>query len=110
MLYQADIAIPPSTSIDNPIKAVIKPTVGLLTGLEVYFRDGCLDAVGIRILDHDRQIAPMPHGWLRDNNYHIAWNEYIRLEGAPWVLTVEGYSIALDWEHVVTVRFYLEKG
>ena len=108
MIVVADLTIPPNTPEYNPIQLVIKPTVGNLTGIEVYFRDGCLDAVGVRISDNSRQLAPMPSGWLRDNNNHIAWAENKRLEGPPYILIVEGYSIALDWEHTITFKFFME--
>jgi hypothetical protein len=108
MLVVYDLIIPPNTLQSIPLSAVIKPTVGLLTGIEVYFRDGCLDAVGVRILDGGRQIAPFPSGWLRDNNRHITWSENRQLEGPPYVLVVEGYSLALDWPHTITFKFMME--
>lgn len=108
MLWLAVLAVPPNTPISTPVSAILHPTLGLLTGVEVYFRDGCLDAVGIRILERGRQLAPMPDNtWLRDNNNHIAWSEYRRLEGSPYELAVEGYSIALDWTHTIDVKFYM---
>lgn len=110
MLIVADLVVPPNTPEYAPVRKVINPTVGILSGIEVYFRDGCLDAVGVRILEGDRQIAPAFTGWIKDNNNHIAWNEYRHLEGAPYVLVIEGYSLAIDWEHTITFKFFMEHG
>lgn len=110
MIVVADLVVPPNTPEAAPVSLEIRPTVGIIKAIEVYFRDGCLDAVGVRIKDGDRQFAPMPCGWLRDNNNHIYWQEYKHLEGAPYVIKVEGYSLALDWEHTITFKFYMEMG
>lgn len=108
MIVIHDLIIPPNTPSRTPIREVIKPTVGFISEIEVYFRDGCLDAVGVRILDGDRQFAPMPSGWLKDNNNHVRWLENKHLEGAPYVITMEGYSDALDWEHTITFKFFMD--
>ncbi len=110
MIVIADLVVPPNTPEGSPVSLEIRPTAGILTGVEVYFRDGCLDAVGVQIKEGDRQFAPMPSGWLRDNNNHVAWNEYRHLEGPPYRLKVEGYSLALDWEHTITFKFFMEHG
>ncbi len=110
MIVVYDLIVPPNTPEHSPVIAEIKPTVGLLTGVEVYFRDGCLDAVGIRIKEGDRQFAPMPTGWLHDNNIHMYWDEKRHLEGPPYLLKIEGYSLALDFPHTITFKFYMEHG
>ncbi len=110
MILVADLVVPPNTPDYQPVSKVINPSVGILNEVEIYFRDGCLDAVGVRILEGDRQFAPFPAGWIHDNNNHIYWNEYRHLEGAPYVLVIQGYSIALDWEHTITFKFFMEQG
>lgn len=110
MIVAVDLVIPPNTPEYAPVSVEVRPTVGILNGVEVYFRDGCLDAVFVRIMEGDRQFAPMPSGWLHDNNNHIYWKESKHLEGPPYVLKVEGYSIALDWPHTITFKFFMEHG
>lgn len=111
MIYVYDLIVPPNTPKFTPVRAELKPNVGILTGVEVYFRDGCLDAVGVRIMEGDRQFAPMPTGsWLKGNNQTFAWSENRHLEGAPYIIIVEGYSDAIDWEHTISFKFYMEHG
>jgi hypothetical protein len=76
--------------------------------VDLYFRDGCLDAIGVRLLERGSQIAPLPAGWLRDNNKHITWTESRHLNGPPWELTLEGYSLALDWEHTIDIKVWID--
>lgn len=106
MIYQAALTVPANTPEDAPVIAILRPTVSYIQTVSVYFRDGCLDAVGVRIEGAgSHPIAPLPGGqWFKDNNYHIVWSEGTILEGPPFLVYILGYSLAVDWPHIIDVR------
>lgn len=71
---------------------------------QIRFAAGAYHAVGVRLLDRGRQIAPVPSGWITGNNEVVSWSEDRRLEGPPFEITIEAYSIAEDWPHVVEIQ------
>jgi hypothetical protein len=103
-LYSVDLTVPPNTPESAPVQAILNPGVGTIVSVEILFPNGCLGAVGIRIMEDNRQFAPLPFGWLFDNNRAISWKETKRLAGPPYRITVQGISNASDWPHTVSVR------
>lgn len=104
-MYVVPVTIPPNTPDHNPIRVTSNPIRGFITRMEIEFPDGCLNAVGIRVYDNGKQIAPLPTGWLTGNGRIIEWYENTRLEGPPWVIVIEGYNDAIDWPHTPVLRF-----
>ena len=108
-LYQTSLTIPPNTPEGAPAEVILKPGVGNIRSIEILFPDGCLGLVGVKIMDENNPIAPLPSGWLRDNNKTIAWAENRRLQGPPYRLVIHGISYAIDWPHTIEVRMEITK-
>jgi hypothetical protein len=103
-LYIGTLTVPPKTPDNVPVSVSINVGVRRLKRAEILFPNGCLGTVGVRLLEGNRQLAPLPSGWLRDNDRVIAWEENRILEGPPFNVRVEGYSLARDWPHTVVIR------
>lgn len=104
MIYEQTLTVPPNTPESSPVEMVIRPGVGRLMGVQVVFLEGSLGAIGIRLMDENRQFAPLPSGWMYDS---ASWGENKRLQGPPYRVTVQGISTALDWPHKVRIRLEL---
>lgn len=105
-LFSAIISVPANTLPADPKQYIIAPTVGFLRSVKVMFPDGCLGAVGFRIYDRGRQLAPLPSGWIGGrNNETIEWMEMRRLEGPPYEIMIEAYNEADDWPHSLHFTF-----
>lgn len=101
MIYEQTLTVPPNTPEASPVEIVINPGVGRLMGVQIIFMEGCLGAVGIKLMDENRQFAPLPSGWLHDT---ASWIENRKLQGPPYRVIVKGMSEALDWPHKVRIR------
>lgn len=108
-IYVQDIVVPPSTPEYKPVEIFIRPGVGHIRRVSLLFPSGSLGLVGVRLLDEDRQFAPLPSGWISDNDKEVSWNENRYLQGPPYRIKVQGYSTALDWPHTITVKLEIEK-
>ena len=105
-LIVIDLEIPKKTRSRSPHVQgffVDKPVVDRVS---VYFPDGPLGAVGIRILDRDAQFAPAPptYGWIVDNDHIVEWDEDHKLDGPPFQLKFEGYNMSVDHAHKIQIR------
>jgi hypothetical protein len=107
-LYTLELTVPPNTPESAPVQAVLTPGVRFIRSVEIMFPNGCLGAVGVRLLEDGRQFAPLPFGWIRDNNRVIAWRETKQLGGPPYRITVQGISNASDWPHTISFRMEIE--
>ena len=105
-LIIADIEIPRRTPIRNPIEVIVPVNRPMVQSVHVYFPDGPLGAVGIRLKDRDSQFAPAhpTYGWILDNDRVVEWEEAHKLDGPPWEIRIEGYNIADDHAHNIQIR------
>lgn len=108
-IYTADITVPPKTPYYAPVEIFIRPGVGFLRRASILFPAGSLGLIGIRLLDEDRQFAPLPSGWITDNDKEVSWSENRRLQGPPYRVKVQGYSNALDWPHTISIKLEVER-
>lgn len=106
MIYADTITIPPRTPENAPTEIVIKPGVGYIERVEVLFLEGSLGTVGIRLMDENRQFAPLPSGWIHDS---VTWIENRRLQGPPYRIVIQGKSNAADWPHSVRIRMEITR-
>lgn len=104
MIVQS-ISIPKRTPSRTPLKTEIKPLVRVLRGIDILFPAGCLGAVGIRFLDWGSQFAPLGNGWFSDNDKTITWRGSKILSGPPYIIQIEAYNHAMDYDHTLEVRF-----
>lgn len=106
MIYEQTLIVPPNTPESSPVETVIRPGISRITSVHVVFLAGSLGAVGVRLMDENRQFAPLPSGWIRDS---AAWGENLKLQGPPYRVTIQGISTALDWPHSVRIRLEMTK-
>lgn len=106
MIYSDTITIPPMTPENAPAEIVIRPGAGYLVNAQVIFLAGALGTIGIRLMDENRQFAPLPNGWLKDS---ATWAENRKLQGPPYRIVIQGISTALDWPHSVRIRLEIIK-
>lgn len=102
--YQIALAVPKQTPENAPVSSILSPGSGFLGVVYVMFPPGALGAVGVKMLEGGTQLAPMPSGWTFGNAETIIWQIDRRLQGPPYRLVFQGYSIALDWAHTITFR------
>lgn len=110
MNYQYSFTIQPRTPITTPVSSELKPLQGLLLSGSVVFPPGCKNQVGLKILANGySQIVPSNSGWLTGdgNQFDFSFNNV--LEGPPYLITLQGYNHAIDWEHTIRVMFRLER-
>lgn len=99
------ITVPNKTPSRAPYKIEVKPLVRVLYGIDILFPSGCLGAVGIRFLDWGSQFAPLGVGWFSDNDKLVTWRGFKYLSGPPYIIQVETYNHAVDYNHTLEVRF-----
>jgi hypothetical protein len=103
VIYSQSLTIPPNVSQANPVYTAVYPTCGFLRSISLLFPDGCKGAVGVRVFDWGQQIIPV-NGWIADNDKDINMQVNRKLQGPPFQLFIQGYSLAVDWPHTIGVR------
>lgn len=103
MNYIQTLTVPANTSQSSPVRLDIRPIAGKLIAIELEFPAGTLNTTGIRILERGKQVFPYPSGWKFGNDETVKARLNWRCEGPPYEILVEGYSIAIDWPHTVTI-------
>ncbi len=106
-IYADSLTVPPNTPEATPARKTLSLGQGLLRQISIMFPDGTLGAVGVRVSQNGRPFLPQT-GWLRDNNKTVSYSPFLRMEGGPYLINLEGYSLASDWPH--TIYFTLEVG
>lgn len=104
VLLSKSITIPPNTPEAAPVSAVIIHTGRTMITGTIHFPDGCVNAVGVRILDEGQLLAPSA-GWIYGNDINIRWADRRRLSDAGRII-IQGISAAEDWPHTPVI--YLE--
>lgn len=98
------IPIPPRTPKTAPTSISKSVLSGALTGGSVLFPTGCRGLVGIRIFDRDTQVFPDGDNWVvGDGNPPTNFSVTRRLEGGNFIVRIEGYNYARDWQHTPQV-------
>jgi hypothetical protein len=105
-LITLELTIPPNTTLAAPAEVSKTITVRNLKSVSYNFPDGCLGAAYVRLLDTGTQILPFI-GWINGNNESVAWAENRRLTDNAR-LTFQGYNLAVDWPHTITVDLIIE--
>lgn len=109
MNYIDTLTVPADTPNHTPAELILNPVAGMLKSISISFPNGCLNAVYIKVLDNGSQIFPYPSGWKSGNNETVKVNINRRLSGPPYRVSVLGYSLAIDWEHKLTIDLEVER-
>lgn len=108
-LYTLSLTVPPNTPEGRPVSAELSVMDDQLITISLWFPPGCMNSTHVRLKCNGQQIAPIPSGWISDDNARVEWREVIHLPGGGnYYLQLEGWSEAEDWPHTVTARFIIE--
>lgn len=106
MQFSYPITVQPNTEEADPTRLLIKLSIGILTGISVYFPWGCAGLTGIRILHYEHQLYPTNlDEWFIGNEILIEFSgEYWILEG-PNEFKIEAYNLDDFYQHTPVVSF-----
>lgn len=106
MVYEFDIKVLTTNTIDNPKVVDLKLTAGIIHRYEVYFPPGCNNLVRVGINRGLHQIWPTnPEGRHKGDGATLSYREHYDLVHGPHLITIRAYSIGCRYDHIITVRF-----
>uniref|UniRef100_A0A6M3LPW2 Uncharacterized protein n=1 Tax=viral metagenome TaxID=1070528 RepID=A0A6M3LPW2_9ZZZZ len=108
MRYYAELEVPVGTEISDPEIAEIKLTPGVIDHLSVYFPAGSAGNLYVQLWLNAYQLVPWERGqWLRGDDLLIPDSGRYEVDEEPYLLTVKGYSTAVNYSHSALVSVEL---
>ena len=108
MRYYVELVVPVGTTIDAPEVAEVKLTPGLIEHLALYFPAGSAGNLYIQLWLNGYQLVPWERGqWLRGDDLLIPDSGRYEVDEEPYLLTVKGYSTAVNYSHSALVSVEL---
>ena len=105
MVYEFDIEVLTTNTIDNPKVEDLKLTAGTVHRYEIYFPPGCANLVRVGINRGLHQVWPTnPEGRHKGEGVTLSYREHYDLTSEPYILTVRAYSVGATYDHTITVR------
>ena len=106
MVYEFDIDVLTTNTIDNPVAVDLELTAGIIHRYEVYFPPGCANLVMVGINRGLHQVWPTnPSGKHKGDEVTLSYREHYDLTKGPHIITIRAYGIGLLYDHKITVRF-----
>jgi hypothetical protein len=106
MIEIVNFTIPAKTPERLPLRMEFKPLLPILAGINVLFKRGWYGAVACRFYDWGSQIVPL-RDWINDDDKTYYWRGNRVLTGSPYMIVIEGYNLAVDFEHTLQITFDL---
>ena len=108
MRYYVELVVEGGTTIDDPEVAELKLTPGLIEHLALYFPPGSAGNLYIQLWLNGYQLVPWERGqWLRGDDLLIPDYGRYEVDEEPYLLTVKGYSTAVNYSHSALVSVEL---
>lgn len=104
MLYKFAYTIPKNTPPENPIKAKLKVTKGVLTRLHFEGHAGAKHVAGIKVFYQTHQIAPEnADQWVTWDFMPIYADYFLKLDQEPYELEFWLYNSSTQYSHEIIV-------
>jgi len=110
MWYRGSLKVPAGTTQADPAEFDIEVCRGTISQFYRLFPSGCAGKVSLQVLTQTRQIFPTTPGtyYLGDGS-EILSPASVNLNEPEYILTLRGWALDTDYDHVVYCEFYIEK-
>ena len=108
MRYYVELVVTVGTPITDPEVAEVTLTAGVIDHLALYFPPGSAGNLYIQLWLNAYQLVPWERGqWLRGDDLLIPDYGRYEVDEEPYLLTVKGYSTAVNYSHSALVSVEL---
>lgn len=110
MLYEFDVTVETTHTSTARKRFYCKLTHGIIDHFSVYFPPGCAHLVNIVVKRGAHQMFPLnPEGYIKGDNIIVQGKTFHPLLVPPYEVVVEGWADSTEYDHTVTVRFWMLK-
>lgn len=110
MLYEVDINILTTNTVNNKQETIINLTHGVIHQLGIYFPPGCTNLAHVAINRGLNQIFPTnPEGSIKGDGLNVEGTTFHPIIKAPYQVEVYTWNTNAIYDHIVTVRIWLLK-
>lgn len=108
MLFEHDVTVLTTHTIDNKLKTVIKLTKGVMHYFDIYFPPGCAHLVKVKVNRSIHQVIPTnSDGCIKGDGISVSGRFFHRINKQPYQIEVITWNEGASYDHTITVRFWV---
>ncbi|MBA7681417.1 hypothetical protein ES703_89755 [subsurface metagenome] len=105
MLFTTDVTVPKNRTETDPVVAILKIALGIITHISVLFPPGCAGLAHCTIHHYSKQIVPSVESMdLKGDMFPIEWNDYYEMYAEPYLLKFTGWNLDDTYPHTIYIR------
>lgn len=110
MVFEFKITVPANTPESNKYRYDVRLAYGIIHQIDIDFPPGCVGMVKLVICDGLFQVFPSnPGGYFSGTHPPISGKVFYELNNEPFELQIYAWSPGTEYDHTVTVRFWILK-